>query len=227
MDASETVRSAWVTFRRHAAQHHRHLIEFIDAVGLYPELYSLFPFTSVGRLCFSRCDTFPYDVDFVVSFRRTLYVAEVTLDEGGWVNTRVLGTGSARDVAALIVSLIPPEYGPARVGTAAILPPSPVRARRVILRLEPASGWISFSASEALFGFVAEYLSSWQRLNFYSDVSTWENPDDGCFVSIAFASTGNVRVFFLVAPSAAALTSGSLSGLLKHLREAHGVQVSA
>jgi hypothetical protein len=167
------------------------------------------------------------DVDFLVSFRRTLYVAEATLDEGGWGDTRVLGTGSARDVAALIASLIPPEYGPARVGTADILPPSPVRARRVVLRLEPASGWASFSASQALFRFLTEYLSSWQYLNFYSDISTWENPDDGCFVSIAFEINGNVRVFFLVVSNAAALTSSFLNGLLKHLRVAHGIQAPA
>jgi hypothetical protein len=174
--------------------------------------------------CPSRCYESPEILHARPHFLAALLIGLYGPDEGGWVNTRVLGTGSARDVAALIVSLIPPEYGPARLGTADMLPPSPVRARRVIRRLEPASGWTSFSASEALFDVVTEYLSSWQHLNFYSDISTWENPDDGCFVSIACASTVDVRVFLLVAPNAAALTSGSLSGLLKHLRETYGIQ---
>jgi hypothetical protein len=96
---------------------------------------------------------------------------------------------------------------------------------RIIVRLEPVSGWARFSASEALLDYVAEHLSSWQYLNFTSDTSTWENPDDGCLVNIALASTASVCELLVAAPDASALSSQSVSSLLEHLRDAHGVVV--
>ncbi|HEY0466562.1 MAG TPA: hypothetical protein VGC79_20275 [Polyangiaceae bacterium] len=73
--------------------------------------------------------------------------------------------------------------------------------------------------------YVAEHLSSWQYLNFTSDTSTWENPDDGCLVSIAFAGTSGVCELLVVAADASALSSQSASSLLEHLREADSVVV--
>jgi len=94
---------------------------------------------------------------------------------------------------------------------------------RISIRLEPPSGWAMFSHSKALVDFLAEYLSSWQYLNFTSDTSTWEDPDERCLVTIGFASTANICDFHVVAPSAAALTR-SVSGLLEQLRKTHGIQ---
>lgn len=96
---------------------------------------------------------------------------------------------------------------------------------KIILRLEPAAGWVGFPASEALLDCVGEHLSSWRYLNFTSDTSTWENPDDGCLVSIAFGSTARVSELMVIAPDASALSSQSASDLLEHLREAYGVVV--
>lgn len=94
---------------------------------------------------------------------------------------------------------------------------------RISLRLQPPSGWAMFSHSEALVDSLAEYLSSWQYLNFTSDTSTWEDPDEGCLVTIGFASTANICDFHVVAPNAAALTR-AVSGLLEQLRKTYGIQ---
>jgi len=94
---------------------------------------------------------------------------------------------------------------------------------RISLCLEPPSGWGMFSQSEALVDFVAEYLSSWRYLNFTSDTSTWEDPDEGCLVTVGFTGTANVSDFHVIAPSATALTR-SVSGLLEHLRKTHRIQ---
>jgi len=118
--ARELVRRGWAELRgERRAREYPHLPELISAVEPFSALSTLFPFLSVGRLCFSRFAPFPhYYVDFLVSFGRGVYAAEATLESGGWVRTTVLGRGSARDVVALLASKIPSDYGPARLANA-------------------------------------------------------------------------------------------------------------
>lgn len=120
----------WASFREHVAAHFPDLTPLVDAVAAHHELFSLFPFVSVGRLCFSRCTQYPYDVDFLISKVTASYVAEVTLDDGGWVHTERVGEGSAAEATAIVASLVPERYGSARFGTAGDLPPSPMRVGR-------------------------------------------------------------------------------------------------
>jgi hypothetical protein len=97
----------------------------VEAVEQFAQLEALFPFLSIGRLCFSRCTTFPYYVDFLIAFWRGRYSAEATLERGGWVHTRVIGNGSALEALRIVASQIPPGYGPARMGNASVISPDP------------------------------------------------------------------------------------------------------
>ena len=126
----EVLRARWARLRQSVAERFPFLIAVIDAAGSFPEVSSLCPFVSLDRICLSRCTEYPYDVDFLFSFRDAVYFAEATLGHGGWVETKRIGAGSAKDVVALVASLIPPDYGPARRGTADGLPPSPLRMVR-------------------------------------------------------------------------------------------------
>jgi len=117
----ERVRAGWLSIR--SCDDYPHLVELVDAVNEFRQLETLFPFVSVGRLCFSRCTEFPYYVDFLIAFWRGQYSAEATLQRGGWVDTRRLGVGSAKEALAIVASHIPPDYGPARIGDASVLFP--------------------------------------------------------------------------------------------------------
>jgi hypothetical protein len=117
------MRGHWTRFRETVAPRYPALVPIVDAVAAYPQLRSLFPFTSM-------CTQFPYDVDFLISYSDSTYFAELTLDDGGWVHTEPIGQGSAAEATAVVASRIPERYGPAQPGTAEGLPPSPVRAAR-------------------------------------------------------------------------------------------------
>lgn len=85
-------------------------------------LGQLYPFLSVGRLCFSRCTEFPFYVDVLITPSDSVdeyYLVEKTIGQGGWVDTtpvkRVQGAEAATRLAA---SLLPDGYGPARPGNA-------------------------------------------------------------------------------------------------------------
>lgn len=97
---------------------HPHLLELIGVASSLPKVRSLFPFVSIGRLCLSRCTSFPYHVDFLVSMRDTKFHAEITLEPARWVHTKEVGEGSASVVGDMIESLIPSDYGGARLGDA-------------------------------------------------------------------------------------------------------------
>lgn len=116
----DRVRARWVWIRERS-EDYPHLLDLVDAVGQFPQLEVLFPFLSVGRLCFSRCTEYPYYVDFLIAFSEGRYVAEATLARGGWVYTRTIGSGSALEMLALVDSAIPPGYGAARTGDSSVL----------------------------------------------------------------------------------------------------------
>jgi hypothetical protein len=118
----ELLRKQWLWIQTRADDY-PHLPELVDAGAPFQQLLVLFPFLSVGRLCFSRCTEFPYYVDFLVQFWERRYSAHATLERGGWVHTRSLGCGSAGECLAIVAAHIPPGYGPARVGNANVLFP--------------------------------------------------------------------------------------------------------
>jgi len=85
-------------------------------------LGQLYPFLSVGRLCFSRCIEFPFYVDVLITPLDALeenYLVDKTVGQGGWADTmpvkRVRGAAAATLLAA---SLLPVGYEPARPGNA-------------------------------------------------------------------------------------------------------------
>src|SRR5262245_16623438 len=82
----------------------------------------LYPFLSIGRLCFSRCVDYPFYVDVLISPVHPAeeeYVVELTVGPGGWVYTepsqRIKDAKKAVQAAA---TLLPAGYGPARPGNA-------------------------------------------------------------------------------------------------------------
>jgi hypothetical protein len=116
--AEEIVRARWNEMPALVERDYPHLLELIGVANSLPKVRTLFPFVSIGRLCLSRCTSFPYYVDFLVSMRGTNFRAEVTLEPGGWVHTKQVGEGSASLVGDMIESLIPSDYGGARLGDA-------------------------------------------------------------------------------------------------------------
>ncbi|MFO0905999.1 MAG: DUF6193 family natural product biosynthesis protein [Pirellulales bacterium] len=77
------------------------------------ELRQLFPFTSLNRLCFSRCTGYPYTRD-------TPHIEPI---ENGHYNVRdaygkLIGTGDAKLAADMLVGNLPANCGPAIRGTA-------------------------------------------------------------------------------------------------------------
>jgi hypothetical protein len=78
-----------------------------------PQLRQLFPFTSLNRLCFSRCTGYPYTRD-------TPHVEPI---EDGRYNVRdargkIVGTGDAKLTADMLIANLPENCGPAVRGTA-------------------------------------------------------------------------------------------------------------
>ncbi|MEW2132631.1 DUF6193 family natural product biosynthesis protein [Streptomyces sp. NPDC005435] len=90
--------------------------ELVRAAHAEPRLRRLQPWTGMGELHFSRCTGFRPTWDL-------LYVG--TLDDGRYYvegphrdSPRTAETGSARAAVALVVERLPPDCGPAFVGSA-------------------------------------------------------------------------------------------------------------
>jgi hypothetical protein len=89
------------------------------AMGV-PVLRQLFPFTSLNRLCFSRCTGYPYSGD-CPSVWPTRWREPPGPPESYTVGDpkgNVLGQGDASEAVELIVRHLPPNCGPAIQGTA-------------------------------------------------------------------------------------------------------------
>ncbi|MCT9010270.1 DUF6193 family natural product biosynthesis protein [Streptomyces rhizosphaerihabitans] len=112
------VETAWASYRQTPALHVDHFL--IEAAYDQPQLRALFPFHSHRSLGFSRCTEFPHthDVPVVTPVNGKYRVT--------WWRTRgphdgPAGIGEAdnpQDAVALVVAHLPPECGPAVVGTA-------------------------------------------------------------------------------------------------------------
>lgn len=78
-----------------------------------PRLRQLFPYTSLNRLCFSRCTGYPYTRD-------TPHIEPVELGRYKVRDARgkLIGTGDAKLAADMLVGNLPVDCGPAIRGTA-------------------------------------------------------------------------------------------------------------
>jgi hypothetical protein len=85
----------------------------VSAASNRPELRRLFPYTSLNRLCFSRCTGYP--------FTRDTPVVAPAGPEGYRVYSSAgkdLGCGSAEQVLDIVIENLPSGCGPAVAGTA-------------------------------------------------------------------------------------------------------------
>lgn len=98
------------------------LLVLVSKARAHAILGQLYPFLSVGRLCLSRCIDYPFYVDVLASIVHPadeLYVVEKTIGEGGWVDTDPVGQASSANAAVdLLASVLPRNYGAARLGSA-------------------------------------------------------------------------------------------------------------
>lgn len=78
-------------------------------------LGKLFPFTSLSRLCFSRCTGYPYSYDLPIVYPvwEKDNVFEVRLCDDS-----LIGTGSAKEALEMIKNNLPSDIGPAVKGPA-------------------------------------------------------------------------------------------------------------
>jgi hypothetical protein len=73
----------------------------------------LFPFTSLNRLCFSRCTGYPYTNDTPIVVPVTAGIFEVRL-----YNNKLVGRGTAAEALAIVRQNLPSNIGKAVKGTA-------------------------------------------------------------------------------------------------------------
>ena len=91
------------------------------AASQIPMLRQLLPYTSLGRLCFSRCTGYPFSYDcpcaaFVKNDKR-FAVLKAHGYRGGF-NSEPLGFGNAQEAAQMLADALPSNCGPAILGTA-------------------------------------------------------------------------------------------------------------
>ena len=97
--------------------------ELLRDAQKHPILGSLFPFTSLSRICFSRCTGYPFSSDcpFVIQRKDGLYVVRRAEDLYAGFNNQEksepLGVGDVAQAIEILVSALPPNCGPAILGT--------------------------------------------------------------------------------------------------------------
>ena len=84
-----------------------------------PKLRQLLPYTSVGRFCFSRCLGFPfsYDCPSAQAFGENYFQVYASNGMNEW-DKNPIGFGNATEAAQMLVDALPPDCGPAVLGTA-------------------------------------------------------------------------------------------------------------
>ena len=117
--ARSTVREEWAKVEANAAHDFPLLTPLISLARHHPILGGLFPFLSLGRLCFSLCCSYPYLTHvFIIALGPSLYSAQRASKSHGLVEGVELGRGNARDAIACLESVLPKSYGPAVLGDA-------------------------------------------------------------------------------------------------------------
>ncbi|RCS44744.1 hypothetical protein DTL42_17655 [Bremerella cremea] len=89
------------------------LRELFRLAAAVPKLRQLFPFTSLHRLCFSRCTGYPYVCDLPY-----LCPCEDGTYEARDAKNRLLYKGTAAEAVQAATAILPADCGPARPGTA-------------------------------------------------------------------------------------------------------------
>jgi len=91
----------------------KELNQLIDLAIKDEHLSKLFPFTSLNRLCFSRCTGYPYTHDTPIAIPIGDNKFEIQLP-----NRQLVGIGSATDALKMIKDNLSPDIKPAIKGTA-------------------------------------------------------------------------------------------------------------
>ena len=115
-ESGKDVEFAWhsIAFR------HPELRSFVELAAAHPIVGKLFPYTSLGRLCLSRCTGYPYTADCPIVLPESLGKYMVT-DIGG----RCLGKGTSTEALETLAAHLPHGIAPAIRGTARDLDSSP------------------------------------------------------------------------------------------------------
>jgi hypothetical protein len=92
---------------------HPELGPIVTLAAAHPVLGKLFPYTSLDRLCFSRCTGYPYTGDCPIVLPPNSGVYIVTDSFGN-----VHGTGTVANAIAIVLAHLPAGIGPAIRGTA-------------------------------------------------------------------------------------------------------------
>lgn len=112
-ETGQEVEHRWQTYLRTLPADFPELADLVKAAAAEPRLRQLFAYTSLNRLCFSRCTGYPFswDVPHVRPLPGNRY--EAVSPKG-----HPLGQGDAGEVVRLVVENLPPDCGPAVPGTA-------------------------------------------------------------------------------------------------------------
>lgn len=106
------VEERWRTYLETIPESIPELKNVVSAAATRPALRQLFPYTSLNRLCFSRCTGYPFtrDIPSVVPAGEDRY--RVYSPTG-----QQLGSGGVEEALDIVVKHLPPACGPAIAGT--------------------------------------------------------------------------------------------------------------
>ena len=113
-ESGQATQRAWDTYLQRAPTDFPELVVFIRLAYETPQLRQLFPFTSLSRLCFSRCTGYPYTEDCPVvgctpEGKHTVSIPGRSLPASGL---------TADEALELVLRSLPESVGPAVDGTA-------------------------------------------------------------------------------------------------------------
>lgn len=112
------VAARWEEYRDELSARYLALPPFFEQAARFAKIAVLFPFLSMGRLCFSSCTRYPFFVDFIVCATSSgEFRVERTDGRGGWVESREIGCCDAPTAVELLADSIPDNYGAAIEGT--------------------------------------------------------------------------------------------------------------
>jgi hypothetical protein len=111
-ERGEEVEHRWRTYLQTIPESIPELAAIVPAAAARPALRQLFPYTSMNRLCFSRCTGYPYSEDTPWIFPKGGDQYEVFARTG-----KSLGSAGTEQALDLVIANLPPGCGPAAAGT--------------------------------------------------------------------------------------------------------------
>lgn len=116
-ESGAEVEHRWTSYENSIPTSFPELLPFLDVAKRTPELRQLFPFTSLNRMCFSRCTGYPYTDDCPVI--TPLFIGDIASGQYEVrLRGRLLGKGNGSEAAEIVVRHLPSNCGPAVAGTA-------------------------------------------------------------------------------------------------------------